>query len=589
MTLPRDNLARALYVGGASLRDADTDQPILTGHFAVVNEWAEIQSVREGHFMERIAPGAFIATFRDRADKIKCLFNHGKDPQIGQKPLGVHTSLNEDNIGAAYSVPLLDAHYVRELIPGLIAGAYGASFLFKALREKVERNPRPSEHNPNAIIERTVTEAFVYEYGPCVFGAYEGATAGVRSITDLLEDVNAVARATPILLDDDRMTHARAFISRDVPSDEQRLEARSARRYDRICEYVGDTVWAIHPPALVTIIDIIGERSAGYVPTDEEISERIGSQTRMRDQAPDESSVAVIDINGTIMPKADMIDNASSDGTSIETLKTEFRAAMASEDVKSILLNIDSPGGAVDLVPEMASEIRAARGAKPIVALSNTFAASAAYWLASAADEIVVTPSGQVGSIGVYNAHQDKSQMQEKLGVKTTLVSAAKYKTEGNPFEPLSEEAQAEMQKRVNAYYEMFVGAVAKGRDVTPSTVKGEYGEGRMMMAPDAVAAGMADQIGTFDETLARMEREARKAGAAQASASAETDTLSPEDVPIDGDNAPPADGAETAPSVSHPVRGRRDNAKSYLRKDAPSWQLPSRSAPAAPQKSSPA
>jgi signal peptide peptidase SppA len=571
-TMPRDNLARALYVGGVELRDADTEDPKLVGHFAVTNEWAEIRSIREGHFLERLAPGAFVKTFRERGDKIKCLFNHGKDPQIGQKPLGVPERLDEDNIGAAYSVPLLNAHYVRELVPGLQAGAYGASFLFKSMREKVDQRPQRSEYNPQGITERTVVEAFVYEFGPCVFGAYDGATAGVRSITDLLEDVDAVARATPVLLDDTRMNHARAFISRDIPDDDRRAEARSARRYDRICEYVGDTVWAIHPPALMTIIDIVGERSAGYIPSDEEIRERIGPQVRMRDQAPDESSVAVIDISGTIIPKADMIDNASSDGTSIESLKADIRSALGSEDVKAILLNIDSPGGSVDLVPEMASEIRAARGGKPIVALANTFAASAAYWLASAADEIVVTPSGQVGSIGVYNAHQDKSQLQEKLGVKTTLVSAGKYKVEGNPFEPLSEDAQAEMQKRVDAYYDMFVGAVAKGRGTDVATVKSEYGEGRMMMAPDAVEAGMADRIATFDETLARLEREAKKASATTSKAAATADMLDHEPVTKDGDTAPPVDGAEA--SQPHPVRGRRDNTKSYLRKDKPSWQL---------------
>ena len=127
-------------------------------------------------------------------------------------------------------------------------------------------------------------------------------------------------------------------------------------------------------------------------------------------------------------------------------------------------MNVDSPGGLIDLVPETAALIRTVRETKPVIAVANTYAASAAYWLASQASDLVVTPSGEVGSIGVYMPHLDVSGWEEQQGVKTTLISAGKYKTERSPFEPLSDEAAAAMQDTVDKYYGMFTYGVAVGR-----------------------------------------------------------------------------------------------------------------------------
>ncbi len=136
----------------------------------------------------------------------------------------------------------------------------------------------------------------------------------------------------------------------------------------------------------------------------------------------------------------------SSGGTSVQGVARQFRAAMADPDIGRVILDVDSPGGQVGGVEELAREIYQARGQKPVTAIANGLAASAAYWIATAADEFVVTPSGQVGSIGVFGMHQDVSAALEKDGVKVTMVSAGKYKTEGNPFEPLTDEARAAMQ-----------------------------------------------------------------------------------------------------------------------------------------------
>jgi signal peptide peptidase SppA len=145
-------------------------------------------------------------------------------------------------------------------------------------------------------------------------------------------------------------------------------------------------------------------------------------------------------------------------------------------------------------------------GGKPIVAHVNATGASAAYWIASAADEVVVTPSGQVGSVGVFSAHDDVSKMMDELGVKTTLISAknSPYKVEGNPYEPLGDDARDYMQGRVDEAYGNFVKALARNRNVAQSHVNENFGKGRMVTAPEAVERGMADKVGTLHETLQR-------------------------------------------------------------------------------------
>lgn len=302
------------------------------------------------------------------------------------------------------------------------------------------------------------------------------------------------------------------------------------RKYERTAQYIGDAIWAIHPAALATILQIIGERREGYRPTAEEIRERIGAPDALDETAVPESPVAVIDLFGPIFPRANLMTEMSG-ATSVESFRGAFREALASSEVTAILLNIDSPGGSCDQIQEMAAEILSARGAKPIVAHANGWAASAAYHIASAADEITVTPSGEVGSIGVYTAHEDLSVMQEKLGVKTTVVSAGKYKVERNPFEPLSDDARAEMQAQVDTLYAGFVAAVAKGRGVSVQTVLSDFGQGRMLMASAAVEAGMADRVATFDQTLARLEKTTPAARSIRAAATTELQRRS---VPID-------------------------------------------------------
>jgi len=278
-----------------------------------------------------------------------------------------------------------------------------------------------------------------------------------------------------------------------------------ADRYARIIALVQGMPWAILPGKLAAIKSLLTLRSAGLTLTAEDIRARLGGDPPERqDPRINGMGVGVLPITGVIAQRMDLFSEISG-GTSTDALAADFRTMRDNPKVKAIVFAVDSPGGGVYGVDELAAEIRAARGIKPMVAVADSVAASAAYWLASAADEIVVTPGGQVGSIGVFTAHDDMSQMLGELGVKTTLISAGKYKVEGNPFEPLDPDAKAAMQATVDQYYGRFVGAVAAGRRVSAAAVKAGYGQGRMLTSEDALAAGLVDRIDTFDATLARV------------------------------------------------------------------------------------
>jgi len=180
---PTANLVRGVYP--LQMRDDGTGaMPTLHGHFAVFDEWTEIDSFFEGRFMERLDPASMDRTFAEERDGMRVLFQHGRDPQVGMKPLGPINVLEAQKAGAYYEAPMLDTSYNRDLLPGLRAKQYGASFRFSVLGEKWDRKPPRSKHNPDGLPERTITDASVMEFGPVTFPAYKSATAGVRSLTD---------------------------------------------------------------------------------------------------------------------------------------------------------------------------------------------------------------------------------------------------------------------------------------------------------------------------------------------------------------------------------------------------------------------
>ena len=280
--------------------------------------------------------------------------------------------------------------------------------------------------------------------------------------------------------------------------DRNKAEARS---YGHVASILFNAPWALLPEKLVAMAEVLRLRMEGMTFTAEEIKARVGSPPqRSRSRA---GAVAVLPLFGVLCQRANIITQASG-GTSLEQFSAAFRHAVADEDVKAIVIDVDSPGGSVHGTEELARQIFDARDRKPIVAIANSLAASGALWIGSQASEFVMTPSALVGSIGIVAEHTDISQAAEKAGIKTTLVSTSKFKAEGNPFEPLSDEAREHMQSVMGEFHKTFVGDVARGRGVTAQTVEADFGQGRVFGAKAAVKAGMVDRIETLDQVLAR-------------------------------------------------------------------------------------
>ncbi len=165
--------------------------------------------------MERMAPSAFTKTVAESSDRMRVLFQHGRDPSVGEKPLGPIRDLQIDDQGVHYEVDLLDTGYNRDLIPGLEAGLYGSSFRFEVMREDVNQKAKRSDHNPKGLPERTVTELRMSEFGPVTFPAYTGAKSGIRSLTDEFGGTGTVTKT--LYIDGEGVVEAsKAFASRFV-------------------------------------------------------------------------------------------------------------------------------------------------------------------------------------------------------------------------------------------------------------------------------------------------------------------------------------------------------------------------------------
>ena len=276
------------------------------------------------------------------------------------------------------------------------------------------------------------------------------------------------------------------------------------------------TPWALMPERLNALAAVVMRWSGIPAEADNLIriqADRVIRETR-RQSATAQSSggIAVLPLYGVVTQRGNMVDDVSGPGsTSTQQFSASLRQLLADDTVGQILIDIDSPGGSVYGVAELADEIQSARAQKPVVAVANSLAASAAYWIGCSASEFYVTPGGEVGSIGVWQAHQDYSKALDDAGVKTTLISAGKFKVEGNPYSPLDDEAQSFMQSRVDDYYAAFTKAVARGRGVPIAQVRDGMGQGRVLGADAALAQNMVDGVATFDDVLKKMRRDAKQ------------------------------------------------------------------------------
>ncbi len=266
--------------------------------------------------------------------------------------------------------------------------------------------------------------------------------------------------------------------------------------------------WALLPQKMDEIQAVIDARLAG-IPIDLEVFHEAQGRRRRHESLREaywiQDGVAVLPLYGVLAKRANLLTNTSG-GTSIELALRDLKRALDDPEVTAVVLDIDSPGGTVDGVHELSELIYTRRkangGPKPIVAFANELMASAAYWIGSAADRIVATPTAQVGSIGVRMVHVDRSGMDQQRGIKRTEIFAGKYKTAGTDTRPLDEESREYLQSRVDRFYALFVDAVARNRGV-PVAKALVWADGRVLIGDEALQAGMVDAIGNMDSAMA--------------------------------------------------------------------------------------
>lgn len=258
-------------------------------------------------------------------------------------------------------------------------------------------------------------------------------------------------------------------------------------------------------------------RTSGHTPRYEAALASMGDAMEGARRARYRDGVASIPIFGPIFPRSNMMTEMSG-ATSLDLAAADMRAAFASDRVHSILLVVDSPGGAVSGTAEFAGLVASA--AKPVHAHVTGLGASAAYWAASAASSLTIDRTAMLGSIGVVmsGAYQEAADRNGYRQVDIVSSNAANKRPDLS-----TDEGRAVVQAQLDALEKAFIDDVAKGRKTTPARVVSDFGGGGVLVGEAAVAAGMADQIGTLEETLSRLSRPSggqltpRRAAAAEA------------------------------------------------------------------------
>ena len=283
--------------------------------------------------------------------------------------------------------------------------------------------------------------------------------------------------------------------------------------------------WAIAPAKLVEVCEVYNTHLRGDKVDLKALEARLGRPMGNQKSYQVVNGKAVLPVEGVLSKRISLLHDISG-GTSTELLQDQILAALADPAISEIILDIDSPGGAVDGVKTLSDAIYNARGKKPITAWVDGLAASAAYWIASAADRIYIKDATTMtGSIGVVTAHRDYSEMEKRIGIKTTEITAGKYKRIDTQYAPLSEEGMAYIKSRVDSLYTIFVDDVARNRGVAVDVVLTDMADGRVFVGTDAIAAGLVDGVSTWDEVIAPSARRPMRGAAANHEPAAESST----------------------------------------------------------------
>jgi capsid assembly protease len=252
--------------------------------------------------------------------------------------------------------------------------------------------------------------------------------------------------------------------------------------------------WAIRPESLQTILAIAQRQTDGP----EALAAKLGRPLQNAQNATMRGSVAVVPVVGPVFRYANVFTDVSG-ATSTELLARDFSAAVENPKVRAIVLSIDSPGGEAAGINELAKLIAAGAKQKPVVAYASGMMASGAYWLASAAGEIVADDTAMLGSVGVVLSAQRRNGDANFIEVVSSQSPAKRA-------DPASPEGRAQIQRLADELAAVFVRAVASNRAVSEAHVLERFGRGGLMLAAAAITAGMADRIGTMEGVIAELE-----------------------------------------------------------------------------------
>ncbi len=262
----------------------------------------------------------------------------------------------------------------------------------------------------------------------------------------------------------------------------------------RIWNKLASEPWAITESALAMILEIAERENE----KPEAVAARLGRELKNTHHVMERDGVAVIPITGPLFRYANLFTQVSG-ATSYEMLAQDFTTALEHPDINAIILTIDSPGGEVNGCAELANMIFAARGRKPIIAYASGDAASGAYWIASAADEIVVSETSGLGSIGVVAVYRG---VKPDKNAPTTIEIVSSQ----SPFKrlnPETDEGRARLQLRIDAMAEVFVKTLARNRGVDAAQVLERFGGGDILIGAHAVNVGLADRLGSLEKLIA--------------------------------------------------------------------------------------
>ena len=271
--------------------------------------------------------------------------------------------------------------------------------------------------------------------------------------------------------------------------------------------WMSTQVWLMHEPTLRSMWHAVRDRSAAAGP-EARTTRRPQTSSRMSD------GVGVIPIYGPIVFRPNVF-TAFFGGSSVKQIERELLELASDPEISAIVLDVDSPGGTGNGLIELADTVRQVRQRKPVVAIADTFMASAAYWIGSQASTVLMLRSGEIGSIGVFVLHVDFSRALDADGVTPTYIFAGERKIDANAFQPLSDRARDDLQKRVDDAYAAFIRGVAKGRGRTIQQVE-RFADGRLYGPAAALSLGLVDDFASGLSTAIERGRSLSSAMAVQ-------------------------------------------------------------------------